>query len=189
MNTPRAILDACVLYQAQLRGLLIYLAISGVFRAYWTDTIHDEWISSLLRNRKDLKREQLEHTRQMIDRHAWDAVIQGYESIIPTLVLPDPDDRHVLAAAIHGEAAYIVTFNVTDFPRPILQPYAIEAIVPDDFLMLLVERDRENVLQSVRQHRVSLRFPEKTPSEYVAWFDNMNLQSFATFLRHNIQFL
>jgi predicted nucleic acid-binding protein len=70
-----------------------------------------------------------------MDAHALDALVTGYQNLSESLVLPDPKDRYVLAAAIVGQADAIVTFNLDDFPEDILRPYAIEAIHPDDFLV------------------------------------------------------
>jgi hypothetical protein len=64
-----------------------------------------------------------------------DAKVTGYESLVPALELPDPDDRHVLAAAIRAGAQMIVTSNLKDFPPECLSPFAIEAKGPDDFLV------------------------------------------------------
>jgi hypothetical protein len=122
-----ALYDACVLYPASLRDLLMWLARSGLFRARWTDAIHDEWIRNLLNDRSDLTAAQLERTRELMNAAVRDCLVTGYGHLIETLTLPDPDDRHVLAAAIQGGASVIVTFNLTDFPAETLQPYGIEA--------------------------------------------------------------
>jgi hypothetical protein len=91
--------DACVLYPAPLRDLLMWLALRDLFRAKWTDRIHDEWIRAVIRDRPELKR-NLERTRSMMNAHVRDCLVTGYEPLIETLDLPDPDDRHVLAAAV-----------------------------------------------------------------------------------------
>ena len=80
----------------------MHLAMTGLFRARWTDQIHDEWIRNVLANRPDLKAEQLKRTRELMDAHALDCLVTGYEKLIAGLTLPDPDDRHVLAAAIRA---------------------------------------------------------------------------------------
>ena len=94
-----ALLDANVLYPAELRSFLMYLAVPGVYRAKWSKDIHEEWMSNLLLNRPDLTRAQLERTRDLMDKNAPDALVTGYEDLIPSLSLPDEGDRHVLAAA------------------------------------------------------------------------------------------
>jgi hypothetical protein len=94
-----AIYDACVLYPASLRDFLLRLAMTELFRARWTDHIHGEWMRSVLNNRKDLTAGQLERTRQLMDQAVPDCLVTDYEDLIDSLELPDPDDRHVLAAA------------------------------------------------------------------------------------------
>jgi len=91
-----AFLDANVLYPAELRSFLMFLAVPGIFRARWSDDVHEEWISNLLERRPDLTRAQLERTRQLMDKHAPDALVTGYRQLVPALTLPDPNDRHVL---------------------------------------------------------------------------------------------
>ena len=100
-----AVYDACVLYPAPLRDLLMHLALTGLFQAKWTDRIHEEWTRNLLEDRPELGREKLERVRRLMDAHAEDCLVTGYEGLIGPLSLPDPDDRHVLAAAIHAKAS------------------------------------------------------------------------------------
>src|SRR3990167_8164411 len=100
MTNFAVLYDACVLYPAPLRDLLMHLAITDLYRAKWTDEIHEEWINSVLSDRKDLSREYLDRTRDKMNTNVRDCLVEGYQSLIPTLNLPDADDRHVLAAAI-----------------------------------------------------------------------------------------
>jgi predicted nucleic acid-binding protein len=130
MATLTALFDACVLYPAPLRDLLMRLATTELFRAQWSGAIHDEWIRSVLEQRPEL-RAQLARTRQLMDAHVMDSLVTGYERLIETLDLPDPDDRHVLAAAIAGGADVLVTKNLKDFPADRLAPFGIEAQHPD----------------------------------------------------------
>lgn len=111
-----ALLDANVLYPAPLRDYLLYLASLGVYLPLWTAVIQDEWIKNLIEARPDLKRAALEATQRSMDRAFPGSNITGYEFLIEGLSLPDPNDRHVLAAAIKGEAQVIVTANLKDFP-------------------------------------------------------------------------
>jgi hypothetical protein len=106
-----AVYDACVLYPAPLRDFLMWLGLSGRFRARWSAQIHDEWKRNLLRNRGDLSGEQVDRTSALMDQAIPDGLVSGHEVIIEGLTLPDSDDRHVLAAAIRCNASVIVTFN------------------------------------------------------------------------------
>jgi len=96
------IYDACVLYPAPLRDLLMRLALTDLYRARWTDMIHDEWTRNVLKQRPDLKAEDLERTRSLMNAHVRDSLITGFEHLIPSVELPDADDRHVVAAAVNG---------------------------------------------------------------------------------------
>ncbi len=153
--TYTVIYDACVLYPAPLRDLLMQLALSDLFRARWTAQIHAEWIGALLAKRPDLSRSQLDRTRDLMDRHVLDALVTGHEELIPVLVLPDPDDRHVLAAAIRAGADAIITYNLADFPAATLAPYGVEAQHPDDFVVCQLDLDLARVLSALRAQRAS----------------------------------
>ena len=92
------------------------LAIQAPIQARWTDQIHDEWIRNLLKRRPDLTQRQLDRVKMLMNQHVRDCLITQYEDLIPSLKLPDPGDRHVLAAAIKGKVDIILTFNLKDFP-------------------------------------------------------------------------
>lgn len=94
----------------------MWLALSGLYQARWTQEIHHEWKRNLLKNRSDLTLEQLDRTSHLMDLAIPDACIDGYEDLVSGLTLPDENDRHVLAAAIRCGADVIVTFNLKDFP-------------------------------------------------------------------------
>lgn len=115
--------DACVLYPAPLCDFLMWLALTDLFKARWTNEIHDEWMRNVLLNRSDLTLSQLTRTKNLMNANVRDCLVTGYESLIPTLELPDPGDRHVLAAAIRCNADVIVTFNLQDFPSQCLALY------------------------------------------------------------------
>jgi len=163
-----ALFDACVLYPAPLRDLLLQLATTGLFRAKWSDQIHEEWIAAVLEQRKDLKREQLERTRQLMDAHAYDSLVTGYETLISGLVMPDADDRYVLAAAIRGRADVIVTFNLKHFPSAAVEPYEIEIQHPDEFIGNLTDLIPQAVCAVAKTCRSRLKKPAKSVDEYLA---------------------
>lgn len=180
MPVPTAILDACVLYPAPLRDLLLWLALSGVYRPRWTETIHEEWIGSLLKERPDLDRARLERTRDLMNQAVPDCIVSGFEDLIASLSLPDPNDRHVLAAAIHGAAETIVTFNLTDFPPDVLASHGIRAQHPDEFIAHFLDVEPVAVCSAAKQHRESLRHPPKTVEEYLSTLARVSLPQTVT---------
>lgn len=125
-----AFYDANVLYPAPLRDFLMHLALTGVYRARWSSQIHDEWKRNLLINRPELTREQLDRTSALMDKAVPDGLVSDYQSLIEGLKLPDADDRHVLAAAIKCNASVIVTFNLKDFPKDVLDTFDMEPLHP-----------------------------------------------------------
>lgn len=162
-----AVYDSCVLYPAPLRDLLMWLALSDLYRARWSNDIHEEWIRNLLEDRPDLTREQLERTRDKMNSHVRGGLVTGYKPLIAGLTLPDPDDRHVLAAAIRAGAEVIVTFNLKDFPAERLAPFGIEAQHPDEFIIHLIDLNPGVVLSFVTRCWKNLKNPPKTAEEYL----------------------
>jgi hypothetical protein len=183
VNQCTAILDACVLYPAPLRDLLMHLALADLYRAKWTEAIHEEWIRSVSDNRPDLTREQLERTRRLMDSHVRDCIVADYEDIIPTLALPDSDDRHVLAAAIRSGADIIVTFNLNDFPPDILKKWGIEAQHPDDFINHLLDLAPHVVCAAAKRQRESLKNPPMPVDDFLAALERQGLAKSVAELR------
>lgn len=154
-----AIYDANVLYPAPLRDLLVRLAHAGLVRARWTDAIHDEWIRNVCKNNPGLAPERLARTRLLMNEAVRNCLVTGYEHLIGTLTLPDPDDRHVLAAAIHVSAEVVVTFNLRDFPESALSEFGIVAQHPDEFLESILIHSSGSVCTALKRQRESLHSP------------------------------
>ena len=188
MATFVAVFDACVLHPAPLRDLLLRLALTDLFRARWTDEIHEEWIGSVLAQRPDLLRHRLDRTRELMDLSVPDCLVTGYQGLIDQLVLPDPADRHVLASAIRCQAAVIVTYNLRDFPAEELGPHGIEAQHPDEFVSHLFDLAPGEVCGAVREQRAALKNPPRSVSELLDTFLTLGLASTVTSLRsmHNL---
>jgi len=178
-----ALYDACVLYPAPLRDILMRLAMTDRFRAKWTNEIHEEWISNLLQSRQDLTRAQLERTRDLMNTHVRDSVVEGYQHLIPCLQLPDANDRHVLAAAIHARADVIVTSNLKDFPNKVLEPLGIEAQHPDEFIAHLIDLDTASVVIAAQKCRASLKNPAYSAEEYLDTLERQSLPNTVAALR------
>lgn len=183
MATFTALYDASVLYPAPLRDLLMHFAATELFRARWSDAIHEEWMGSLLRDRPDLARDRLERTRDLMNDAVLDCLVEGYEELVPALTLPDPDDRHVLAAAIRARADVIVTMNLDDFPPDVLARYGIDAQHPDEFVRYLIDLSPGAVCRAVKAHRASLKNPPKSVTEYLDTLSRQSLPETVSALR------
>lgn len=143
--------DANVLYPSTLRDLLIRVAQAGLVQAKWTDRILDEVFDALSQNRPDLDSQNLARTRRLMNSAVRDCLVSGYEPLIEAVQLPDPGDRHVLAAAIKARAQLIVTNNRKDFPSVTLEAWDMEAKSPDDFILDQMDLSREAVHSAVQR--------------------------------------
>jgi hypothetical protein len=114
------------------------------------------------------------------------ALVTGYENLIDGLDLPDPDDRHVLAAAIRGRADVIVTANLKDFPAESLAPFGIDAQHPDEFILHLLDLAPGKVSGAARDHRQSLKNPPKTIEEYLDTLEAQGLTQTVSVLREYV---
>ncbi|MEY9840702.1 PIN domain-containing protein, partial [Streptacidiphilus sp. EB103A] len=110
--------DACVLYPNTLRDLLIRVGQARIMQARWTEQILDEVDRALAARPIEESRRRV--LRERMNAAIRDCLITGHEPLIEGLKLPDPDDRHVLAAAIKAGAQVIVTSNLKDFPSAYL---------------------------------------------------------------------
>jgi hypothetical protein len=178
-----AVVDACVLYSAPLRDLWMHLAVQFVLQPKWTARIQDEWIRNVLENRPDLKAEQLARIRAFMEQWGRDWEFAEHDAWLPQLSLPDPDDRHVLVAAIAGGVPTVVTFNLGDFPEAALAPHGVRAVHPDTFACELLEADTEAFLLAVRTDRAALKNPPKSVEEYLETLRRSGLVETATRLQ------
>lgn len=161
------VLDACVLYPARLRDLLMHLGIAGLYQPKWSAEIHREWCRNLLMNRPDITQAALTRTVELMERALPDARVVGFETLIEGLTLPDENDRHVLAVALRAKAEVIVTLNQKDFPASALQKFNIEALHPDDFITDLLDLSPGIALEAVRRQRQSLRHPPLSTDDFL----------------------
>lgn len=167
--SPVVVLDACVLYPALLRDLLMHMAVEELIQAKWTEKIHDEWMTAVLRTRPDLDRSRLQRTRELMDLHAGDCLVSDYEGRVAGLDLPDPNDRHVLAAALECGADGVVTWNLKDFPAAVMEGHGVAVWTPDQLISGLTRapKQRSALLRAMRRHRASLKNPPATAAEYL----------------------
>lgn len=147
-----------MLYPGSLRDLLVRLGQSGLFQAKWTEQILGEVFSAIVRDQPELEG-KLARTRKLMTEAIADVRVEGYEPLVASIELPDPDDRHVLAAAIACNAQVIVTANLRHFPDEILAPFDIEAQSPDEFVINVLELAPARVVSIVKDQARALRQP------------------------------
>lgn len=161
----------------------MYLALTDLFRAKWTEAIHAEWMRNVLRDYPDIAPARIERTRDLMNAHVRDCLVTGYEDLIESLALPDPDDRHVLAAAIRAGASVIVTTNLSDFPKETLAKYGIDAQHPDEFVMQLLDLAPSLVCAAAKKQRQSLKNPPLSVEQYLASLERQGLPQTIAALR------
>lgn len=182
MDRPVAVLDANVLRSYPLTSLLLELAEARLFQPKWTARIHEEWMRALREARPDLDDGRIHRRRAAMDEAMPDAVVRRYEGLISKLQLPDPDDRHVLAAAIRSKATVIVTFNLRDFPKTAVEPYGVAAVGPDDFAAALIRNEPDLADMAFRRMLSGWRHPSVTTAEFVTLLDRVGLRETAKLL-------
>lgn len=167
--------DACVLHPAPLRDLLVRIALSGVVRARWTERILDECFDSIRARRPDLSVESLARTRALMCAAVPDCLVTRYEGLEEGLDLPDPKDRHVLAAAIRAGAQAIVTSNLRDFPDHVLERYDIEAKHPDEFVVDSIDIAPAVVVRCIAEQARDCRNPPRIVADILATLRDIGL--------------
>ena len=175
--------DSNVLYPNTLRDLLIRLAQSGIVQAKWTDLILDEVFTNIAKNRPDIDPEKSAILRQKMNDAVGDVLVTGYEPLINAVKLPDPDDRHVLAAAIKGKAQVIVTDNMKHFPKSVLATWGIEPKRPDDFVLDQISLDAKVVYACVQQIVDSRKRRPESVEDVLAQLERSGLADSAAALR------
>jgi predicted nucleic acid-binding protein len=151
-----AVFDACILYPFHLRNVLIQAAVDRLVEARWTDEIHDEWIRNLAARAPAVPLERLQNTRRLMNEALPRALVNGYENHIPLVNLPDPNDRHVVAAGIAAGASIILTWNLRHFPAKELKKFGLRQETPDVFLSGLYDKVPDLAIGSLANARRNL---------------------------------
>jgi predicted nucleic acid-binding protein len=170
--TTVAVYDANVLYPSALRDVLIRIGMKKLVQPKWTNEILDETFRNLSENRPDLDPAKLEITRARMSAAIRDVSVEGYEQWIEQIILPDLDDRHVLAAAVQAKATVIVTKNLRDFPKEELSKWGVVAQHPDIFLLDLYADNPEPVLAVIADMAAVWRLSNANPRDVVKQLAN-----------------
>jgi hypothetical protein len=161
-----AVFDACILYPFHLRNILVQAAVDGLVEARWTDEIHNEWIRSLAVRRPAIPLVQLQKVHRLLDDLLPAARVTKYEHHVAAANLPDPDDRHVVAAAMAAGAAVILTWNLRDFPVKELKKFGLHRETPDAFLSGLYDDVPELMIASLANARRNLTKTQVSAADF-----------------------
>lgn len=176
--------DTDALYPNTQRDLLLRIALAKVFvQAKWTDKIIEELAQALTRRFANLTAEKTARLCNLINDSVPDCLVTGYEPLIDGLKLPDPDDRHVLAAAIKAGAQAIGTANVRDYPPEYLQQWDIEAKTPDAFVLDQIHINDKVVFACVQQIADSRRKNPVTVQDVLTQLERSGLVQSVAALR------
>ncbi len=179
------VLDANVFFPFRVRDALLRLAEAGLFRARWSEDIVREWRDNLLKLKPPLA-DSVDSQISAMRTAFPESWVEGYETLIDGLRLPDEDDRHVLAAAIRAGAEHIITENLKDFPVASLEPFGIEAVSADDFLSSTFELYPAEGVATLRAMRLDYENPPFTPTEFVFDLQTKGMPKLASLLREHI---
>jgi hypothetical protein len=183
MPDPLVLCDANVFYSILMTDLILSLGEAGLFRPRWTNEIHEEWIRNVLEDQPERKREDLERRRAFMDQAIDHDLIEGYERHIANLNLPDPDDRHVLAAAIEAGAEIVLTYNLRDFPVSVMTALGISALHPDEFLCQQMREEPALVMEVIEKMRMKRKRPEISQGQLLSKLARLSIPDFVRMLR------
>ena len=179
MTTYGGLLDACVLVPMVLADTLLRVAERGLYRPLWSAAVLDETRAAVVRVHPGIDRDLVERRLRMMNEAFEDALVTGWEPLLVGVTLPDPDDRHVVAAAVCGGAQTIVTTNLTDFPEDVLSSLDLVATHPDDFLLDQLDLAPPIVLDVIREQAACMKRPPLSVPDVVARLARAGVPSFA----------
>lgn len=179
---PSVVLDTSVLFPMTLRDTLLRAAEENLFEPRWSPDILDELRRSLIRDARAEERDVARLIAFMTSSFPR-ALTMSYQHRIEQMT-NHPQDRHVLAAAVHADATIIVTSNLRHFPAEILGPYRITAWSPDAFLCDLVTTDPPTMSKILRQQATDLIAPPVSVSELLASLEK-TVPTFARLMRRH----
>ncbi|MEW2069584.1 PIN domain-containing protein [Streptomyces sp. NPDC007346] len=149
----RVVLDTCVLFPNYLRDSLLRLAEAELYEPLWSADILGELTRNVAERIGDLKAKRLVDT---LAAAFPESLVSGYAALVSAMT-NESKDRHVLAAAIGGHAHAVVTLNLKDFPATSSDPYGIEVLHPDEFLLDMLDLAPVEVNSVLRTQVMSYR--------------------------------
>ncbi len=177
-------LDACVLVPVALADTLLRLAEADLYRPLWSERILDEMVAAIEGIHPELADGPALRRAATMDHAFGDASVRGWEPLVQGIALPDEDDRHVVAAAVRGQADLIVTADLDDFPTSSLEPLGLEAQSPDDFLLNQLDLDPDVVIRTLHEQAEATRRPAITFDALVDHLARCGVPQFAEAATH-----
>jgi predicted nucleic acid-binding protein len=178
-----AVLDSCVLVPNALCDTMLRMAEAGFFRPLWSARILDEVRYAVHRVHPEIPLDRIQRRLDAMDSAFDDASVSGWEGVTAGLDLPDPDDRHVLAAAIAGGGQAIVTFNLKDFPPTALAPTGIETRHPDEFLLDQLDLRPSVALEVMQQQAADMVRPASDLAGLLSRLERCGVSGFVEAVR------
>ena len=179
-----AFLDACVLVPVALSDTLLRTAEHGLFRPSWSPRVLAEVRQAMLRVHPDLAPSRVEYRLREMDRAFPDASVKAGLGATARFGLPDPDDEHVLAAALSARADVIVTANLQDFPEECLRPLGVAALSAEDFLLDQLDLSGTTMLSVLTEQAAATRRPPLDLEDVLIALVRAGTPGFATAARH-----
>lgn len=180
----KCVLDTNVIYPIEIRDLLFWFAYYDMFTPKWSEHIFDEWKDVM--TRKGVSIEEAIKRTERANTAFPDALVKNYSGLIESLELPDPKDRHVLAAAIKTNANVIVTNNIKDFPKEYLASFGLIAKTADDFLTDIIDLNPDQAVKAFKELVLNRRNPDLDEFQVLDILRKRGLTDTADFLHSQL---
>ena len=181
-----AFLDACVLVPIALADTLLRLAEAGLYRPLWSDRVLDEVVDAIEAIHPELASGPARSRADAMQGAFEDACVTEWEDLVAGISLPDPDDRHVVAAALQGRADMIVTANLRDFPSDLLKSMGLEVQHPDEFLLNQLDLEPDLTVATLHRQAAATRRPAITTRALLDHLARCGVPQFAEVARHQL---
>lgn len=152
------VLDTNVVFPIICRDILFWFAHYDLYTPKWSEHIFNEWERVMLK--KGIAPEEIKKRVEKANLAFPDALVKNYQGLIESLLLPDENDRHVLAAAIKTNANLIVSNNLKHFPEKNLQSFGLNIKSADDFLTDIIDLNQDVAVTAFREMVLNKKNPK-----------------------------